>query len=68
MYITGKAQHTIFLTSRQAFISFGTVTFKNVYEELLRQNYVEHDSTDKWENKFSFNIEWDKVWATINNK
>ena len=67
MYISGKAQHTIFLTSQQACISFGAVTFKNVYEELLRRNYVEHHSIEKWETKFSSNIEWDKVWATINN-
>ena len=67
MYISGKGQHTIFLTSHQACISFGAVTFKNIYEEILQRNYVEHHSIEKWETKFSYNIEWDKVWATINN-
>ena len=67
MHISGRAQNTIFITSQQACISFGTVTFKNVYEELLSKQNIEHHSVSKWENKFSENIDWDKVWATTNN-
>ena len=65
--IVGKVQHTIFLTSLQARCSFGVVTYKNVYEEFLAKNYVEHHSLEKWENKFSDYIDWEKVWVSTNN-
>ena len=65
--IHGKAQHTIFLTAFQARLAFGRVTYKNVYEELLRLKYVQHHSTEKWETKFNDDIDWDKVWSSLNN-
>ena len=67
MNIMGRAQHTIFITSLQARVAFGVVTYKNVYEELLRQTYIEHHSIQKWEDKFFENIDWDKVWVSTNN-
>ena len=65
--ITGKAENTIFLWELRAKVSFGVVTHKNVYEELLRKNYVEHNSIAKWEQKFAYNFEWDKIWHSLNN-
>ena len=66
--IHGKSQHTIFLTALQAKVSFGVVTYKNVYEELLRQNYVQHHSTNKWENKLpDVPFDWEKIWNSLNN-
>ena len=67
MNIMGRAQHTIFITSLQARVKFGVVTYKNVYEELLKQTYIEHHSIQKWEDKFFEMIDWDKVWVSTNN-
>ena len=58
--IAGKADNTIFLWASQAKVSFGAVTYKNVYEELLRKNYIEHHSVAKWEHKFSDILDWEK--------
>ena len=65
--IVGKIQHTIFLTRLQARINFRAVTFKDVYEEFLRLNYLEHHSLDKWDQKFHTDINWSKVWEALNN-
>ena len=67
MHIMGRAQHTVYITSVQARLSFGAVTYKNVYEELLGRNYLEHHSVEKWEIKFSETIDWEKVWISTNN-
>ena len=67
MDIAGKSQHTIFITSQQARISFGVITHKILYEELLRHTYLQHHSVEKWENKFDCEINWEKVWESINN-
>ena len=66
--IAGKAENTIFLSALQAKVSFGVVTYKSVYEELLRKNYVQHHSEAKWEEKFSNTfIDWAKIWESVNN-
>ena len=65
--IAGKADNTIFLWGSQAKVSFGAVTYKNVYEELLRKNYIEHHSVAKWEHKFSDILNWEKIWDSVNN-
>ena len=67
MQVMGKSQNTIFITSAQALISFGAVTYKNVYEELLGRNYIDHHSIDKWEAKFSRNLNWNKMWESTNS-
>ena len=65
--IHGKSQNTIFLSDIQATVSFGVVTHKNVYEELLRKNYVDHHSEEKWEHKFQSQLNWSKIWESLNN-
>ena len=65
--IAGKAENTIFLSALQAKVSFGAVTYKSVYEELLRKNYIQHHSEAKWEEKFSCILDWSKIWETVNN-
>ena len=67
MHIIRRSQHTVFITSVQARFSFGAVTYKNIYEELLSRNYLEHHSVEKWEIKFSDTIDWEKVWISTNN-
>ena len=67
MDIAGKSQHTIFITSLQARVSFGVVTHKILYEELLRHTYLQHHSIEKWEDKFACEINWEKVWESTNN-
>ena len=66
--IAGKAQNTIYLSAEQAKVSFGVVTHKNVYEELLRKDYNDHHSLDKWEQKFHpLYLDWPKIWESLNN-
>ena len=65
--IHGKSQNTIFLSDIQATVSFVVVTHKNVYEELLRKNYVDHHSEEKWEHKFQSQLNWSKIWESLNN-
>ena len=55
------------LTTAQARIALRFVTHKNLYNELLQQGYSEHHSLAKWEQKLSIEIEWEHVWASLNN-
>ena len=52
--IGGKAQNTICLSAEQAKVSFGVVTHRNVYEELLRKDYNNHHSLDGIKNFIHF--------------
>ena len=65
--IHGKAQNTIFLSRVQARIALPFVTHKDLYNELIQHGYSEHHSLEKWELKLSMEIEWEYVWASINN-
>ena len=65
--IHGKGQNTIFLARIQARIGLRFATHKELYNELLSQGYSEHHSLEKWEQKLSIEIEWEHVWASLNN-
>ena len=66
--LLGKSQDTIFISKLQAKVRLDLATCKDIYEELLKKNYIEHHSEEKWENKFSeYGIEWDKIWESVNN-
>ena len=65
--IHGRGQNTIFLSSAQARIGLRFATHKDLYNELLSQGYSEHHSLEKWEQKLSIEIEWEHVWASLNN-
>ena len=65
--VYGRAENTIFVSSLNARVAFGVVTQKNVYEELLRIQYVEHHSVQKWEANFNYEVDWEKVWISLNN-
>ena len=65
--IHGKGNNTIFITELQAQIKFRFATHKIIYNELLRKNYQEHHSVEKWENAFGYCIDWEKVWISLNN-
>ena len=67
--LIGRKEHTVFITKSQAQITIKYVTCKDIYGELLQKTYKEHHSEEKWENKFSdYNIDWPKVWESVNNK
>ena len=64
----GKALNTIFITELQSLLSFSAVTCKDLYGELIRKNYIEHHSLQKWEDRFpDTDIDWDKVWTSVCN-
>ena len=66
--IVGKCANTIFITEYQALISLSVVTCKDLYGELIRKNYSEHHSAQKWEEKFvDTEIDWSKVWTSVCN-
>ena len=66
--VAGKALNTIFITELQALVSFSAVTCKDIYGELIRRNYSEHHSVQKWEDRFAgTDIDWDKVWISVCN-
>lgn len=66
--IAGKCANTIFITEYQALISLSVVTCKDLYGELIRKNYSEHHSAQKWEEKFvDTEIDWSKVWTSVCN-
>ena len=52
----------------QGYISFGVVTQKIIYEQLLKKNiYRDHHSTIKWQEKLNLPLEWDKIWKNVHN-
>ena len=55
--IHGKSHDAIFLKRGQARGAFQFVTHKDLYNELLREEYSEHHSIDKWELKLSMEVE-----------
>ena len=65
--IHGKGQNTIFLKKAQARIAIRFVTHRDLYNELLSQEYSDHHSIDKWEQKLSMEVDWEQVWNSLNN-
>ena len=65
--IYGRSLNTVFISRIQGRVAFGAVTYKDVYEELLRQRYVDHHSLGKWDGRFSWGVDWARVWSSINN-
>ena len=66
--IVGKVTNNLFITELQALVSFGAVTCKDLYGEIIRTKYTEHHSVLKWETRLTdTNIDWGKVWASVCN-
>lgn len=66
--IVGKVTNNLFITELQALVSFGAVTCKDLYGEIIRTKYTEHHSVLKWETRLAdTNIDWGKVWASVCN-
>ena len=59
-------QHYLLNTGDGNF-KFEKVTQKLVYEQLLKLNYRDHHSSEKWVEKFNTPVEWDKVWGSVHN-
>ena len=60
--LRGKSQNTMYITESQKRTPFEEVTFKEVYEELIKLQYQEHHSKQKWVKKFGkADIPWPKV-------
>ena len=57
-----------YLTTNKGKFSFGQVSQKMIYAELLRVHvHVDHHSSSKWVIKLSRPLDWEKIWKSVHN-
>ena len=66
--LENRTENVIYHTESKTYVKFQDTENKQIYQELIKLQYKEHHSKNKWEERFpETTLDWDNIWKSINN-